>query len=113
MINCFQQNIATRSKYATGATNDAELERAFASLDATSKGLLNSMQFASMLRMITGQPNLFQEMKMFNKFDADKSGKIDVRDFVGGFKMLEQELGVDNSYICGLRKMMSGESTIL
>jgi len=77
--------------------------------------LINTMTFGNLQRMITGEHNLFKEMKLYNKFDYDNSGKLDLFDFKYGFRLLEEEMGVDNLYSVGLRKVISdhGETALL
>jgi hypothetical protein len=87
------------------------------------------MQFSGFIRLVTGQHNLFKEMKLFHRsahttlrtaaisqslhrFDLEGDGVITSENFVAGVKRLLEELGHDNWLEKGLSKF-SGEGVVL
>eukprot|EP01041_Mallomonas_annulata_P009074 gene9074-18797_t len=60
----------------------------------SSSGTINPMQFSTIWRMLTGDKgNLFQEMQLFHKFDANNNGALACDEFVAGWRQIASQPG--------------------
>jgi Ca2+-binding EF-hand superfamily protein len=77
---------------------DEQLDRVFHAYAKTSANMeyptINAIQFSSLWRLITGnRGNLFQEMKIFNQFDAGNNGVLSAKDFREGWRKYYKSTG--------------------
>jgi len=71
------------------------------------------MNFCTIWRMVTGEKgNLMREMQVFNKFDLDKNGVLEVDDFVTGFLNHSVE-NHTNKLLIKLHSLVEGGSHML
>ena len=80
----------------------------------TSRGrYLNPMQFSSILRLVTEEKsNLFKEMQMFKKFDADNNASINEEEFVDGWRHLSAD-EKHGDYLYSMKKLVGEDNVLL
>jgi Ca2+-binding EF-hand superfamily protein len=74
---------------------------------------INVMNFCTIWRMITGnRGNLMEEMQIFNSFDADSNGYLEVSDFVTGFLNHSKDMNT-NKLLIKLHSLVDGGSVMM
>mmetsp|Transcript_4950 Transcript_4950/g.5085 ORF Transcript_4950/g.5085 Transcript_4950/m.5085 type:complete len:1012 (-) Transcript_4950:261-3296(-) len=74
---------------------DEDIGRVFdAYARRSGSGTINPMQFSTIWRMLTGDKgNLYQQMQIFHKFDANNNGALSSEDFIAGWRKIASEPG--------------------
>jgi len=74
---------------------------------------INVMNFCTIWRMITGnRGNLMEEMQIFNSFDKDSNGFLEVTDFIDGF-LNHSEEAKTNKLLIKLHSLVDGGSVMM
>ena len=74
--------------------NKEELEEIFNTVDrGVEKGQLNPMLFGTLIRAVTGNKNLYEEMKYFQTFNTSGDGVIDLNEWLDGVDRLKNKEG--------------------
>mmetsp|Transcript_1823 Transcript_1823/g.3606 ORF Transcript_1823/g.3606 Transcript_1823/m.3606 type:complete len:940 (-) Transcript_1823:58-2877(-) len=95
--------------------NDKELTDIFSTIDrGVEKGQLNPMLFGTLIRTVTGNKNLYEEMKYFQTFNTSGDGVIDLDEWLEGVKKIkEKQGGMKTVFYRGLVKYHLSNSCIL
>jgi len=92
-----------------------ELEKVFSTCDhGVVKGQLNPMLFGTLIRTITGNKNLYEEMKYFQFFNTSGDGVIDLEEWLDGVeRMKNKDNGLKTVFYRGLVKYHNSNSFVL